>query len=166
MQQMNWDETARAIKEQMAQSDPNEGKVVAYKYTVDGPIVIKRERGRDIEIPHETEEFRSLPIHFKPKHEEMFKLVLSGIDQIKKLEQRVLPLHKSEAEELGVDKKQLAALESFGLIKQAIIKVKDSVRNINVGGRAIIYLSPQGRAYAKHLREATGYETISDKLDE
>lgn len=141
-----------AMKAQIQGNDPNEGRLVGVKFTADGEVLVVRQNGMDVEqhLPDVT--FAGLPKKWREKHAKAMFQVQWGIDKVKKLKNRQLPLLRDEAMGLGVDKATLKDLETFGFIKQRIIKVID--RNNggrNIGGRVVIYLTPYGKAYVQDV---------------
>jgi len=140
--------TAEAIREQMVQHDPNEGNLMALKFTPDGEVPIVRRNGRDVEESFPAEEYKGRPKGWKLEHSEaMFKLNLA-INEVLALKNRQIPLLREEAIAMDVPKRMLKELERFGYVRQRIIKILDSLKsNKSAGGRAVVYFLPQGKAF-------------------
>lgn len=141
--------------DEFMKQDPNEGRVMAMKFTVDGEKLIVREQGKDILKDLPPEDFQGLTEEWKTnKHGKAMATIDRCIELIKtKFPERQLPLTTSEAIHFGVLKNAIRDLEFFGLIRRRIVKVVDEKNgNKVVGGKAILYFTQQGHAYMKIIK--------------
>lgn len=138
--------TSDAIKKQMVDSDPNEGEIVAVEYTVDGEILIVRKDGADTKQPIPIEEYKGLPKRWRGQHTKAMIDIAYLIGEVKKFTSRKIPLTREECVDYGIDKKSLKHLEKSKLIIQRIITMNNRSGK-SVGGKMIIYFTPQGKAY-------------------
>lgn len=130
--------------------DPNEGRMVAIKFTADGEIPIIRKGGKDTEIPLPVEPFKGVPKGWKNKHSEGMWKLNECIEQVKALKRREIPLLRDEAVGLGIPKSILKDLESFGMIRHRLLKILDRTRGSKpTGGRMVVYFTLQGHAYVR-----------------
>lgn len=138
-----------AINDQLLKNDPNEGRLMALKFTPDGEVPIVRRLGKDVEEPLAEEPFKGTPSGWKQKHSEAVYLIYVGVSEINK-KKRQIPLLREEAIALGVSKAMLKDLEGFGIVTQRLLKILDKRRGMKAtGGRMVVYFTPQGRAYVQ-----------------
>lgn len=156
MEQQETEKAAKAINAQIADSDPNEGEIIAVKYTMDGEILIVRENGKDIEKAIPTAEFKGLPKKWRGQHTEAMASIAYLIGEAKKIKAREMPLTRQECIDYGVNKTVIKALEKMGMITQRLITMKDAKTKKSVGGKMIIYFTPYGRSYMENLWKAWG----------
>lgn len=141
---------ADAIREQVLKDDPNEGRLIALKFTVDGEVPILRKNGADVETPLPEEEFRGVPEGWKSKHSETMWKLHECFEQVRSMPRRQIPLLRDEATGVGISKSLLKDLEAFGMIRHRLLKVLDKrLGGKPVGGRMVVYFTPQGHAYVR-----------------
>jgi hypothetical protein len=142
--------------DEFMKSDPNEGRIVGVRYTLDGEKPVIRQQGKDVEMELPAEPFQGLHEEWKVnKHRNAMFTISKLVDKIKReFPLRKLPLLRGELLQFGVKKKTIEQLQSFGLVQERIVSVEDE-RNGNkkVGARVIVYFTSQGRAYINAVLE-------------
>lgn len=143
-------------------ADPNEGRMIAIKFTVDGEVPIVRRDGKDVEMGIPEEEFRGPPKGWKQKHSEGMWKLHECMEQVRALERRQIPLLRDEAVSVGIPKSVLKDLEAFGMVRHRLLKILDRSRGGKpTGGRMVVYFTPQGHAYVREaLKKETQDETV------
>ncbi len=116
------------------------------KYTIDGEILVLSD-GSEV-VPPVPEKIE-LHKEFKSHHQDAMQKIALFVAAIKKhAPRRVVPAMRSELIDFGVSKRALNELQEMGLIQQRLISVLDSTDNNKpVGSRAVVYFTPNGKAY-------------------
>ena len=120
---------------------------MATEFTIDGEVKLMRIKGVETRVPHPEEELQSLPASFKEKHQDAMIIMLKAVNEAKAIKERKVPLTREELIESGVPKTIVRELEGFGLIQQRIVSLLRGAKA--VGGRAVVYFTPQGHAYVR-----------------
>lgn len=130
----------------------HENQLLGFRFFPDGRKEIRWVKGEPtpMDLPDEL----LLPINgkFKDKHRQTLMAISEFGKQAAAMKRSVAML-QDEAVKNGLDKTVIKDLERLGLVETAMveIKVKDGR---NLGGRKIIVLSPQGKAFVRTVEDA------------
>ena len=135
------------VKKQL--TDALRGSPAGVKYTVDGEVqLVYGDNAQRVEQPLVEEPLDEMEASFKDKHHEAMVLLNEAILSVKRMKNRQVPLTRDELND-AVSKKTLRQLENFGLVQQRIVPLLRASTGTSVGGKALIYFTPQGRAYVR-----------------
>lgn len=128
------------------------GKEVAKRFTVHGEVIVVQVDGKQVDMPLEADELDPLPTKFSVPHRDVMEIIYSAVSQIAEKPNRIVPLTRNElVKEFGASPKIVKELERFGLIRTRVIKLvpKDQPQSTKGQATAIVYFTPQGRAYVR-----------------
>lgn len=135
------------VKKQL--TDALRGTPAGVKYTADGEVqLVYGDNAQRIEQPLTEEPLHEMRADFKEKHHEAMLLLNEAILSVKRMKNRQVPLTRDELND-AVSKKTLRQLENFGLVQQRIVPLLRASTGTSVGGKALVYFTPQGRAYVR-----------------
>lgn len=121
-----------------------DGRKLVVESEVDG----KKEE-KYIDLPEV--EFSGIHKKFRDRHREALNAIY-GFGKELAASGRIVPLTREEIMKMGIEKGTLKDLEEFKMIESHLVELKGN--GINLGGRKVIVISPEGRSVVKFFSDA------------
>lgn len=132
-----------------------------YELRPDGrKVVLKKEDDKTELVNLPDVEFAGLPKKFREQHRDAMNAIYFFGEMLAE-QGRVVPITREELSNIGVQKETLKDLERFALVETHIVELKN--KGMNIGGRKVVVITPQGKALVKFFSAAAAAEIAEEQ---
>lgn len=124
--------------------------LLAIRYTADGEVCSRNVHGTYIDDPLRTVELGILPGFIGEEHRRWMDVFYCFLRAMRERSpNRDIPLTRKEVLTNGFDRRALKELCQAALLKETLMPIQRKKDGKMTGARAVIYFTPQGRAYIR-----------------